>query len=126
MSTPIDTIDRMRWSISDIADAVEAGLKQCAADADLEQAVYGIDALDELGLHPLIERALSGGGFGAWREQRYPDFERARRWESRNLAALIRSARRGPAPTPAPEPAQKPTLRTRLLAPVQRLLFDDA
>lgn len=63
----------MPWSTSDIADAVEAGLKRCARDADLEQAVYGIDALDELGLHPLIDRALREGGFGVWREQRYPD-----------------------------------------------------
>ncbi|MEZ6193000.1 MAG: hypothetical protein R3C45_17140 [Phycisphaerales bacterium] len=63
----------MRWSSSHIADAVEAGLKRCADEADLEQAVYGIDALDELGLHPLIHRALREGGFGVWPEQRYPD-----------------------------------------------------
>ncbi len=63
----------MPWSTSDIADAIEAGLKCCAEEADLEQAVYGIDALDELGLHPLIERALVDSGFGVWREQRYPD-----------------------------------------------------
>jgi len=63
----------MRWSTSDIADAVEAGLKQNAIEADLEQAVYGIDALNELGLHPLIERAMSDNGYGVWREQRYPD-----------------------------------------------------
>jgi hypothetical protein len=63
----------MPWSTSDIADAVEAGLRRCAKDADLEQAVYGIDALDELGLHPLIEQALTDHSFGVWREQRYPD-----------------------------------------------------
>ena len=63
----------MRWSSSHIADAVEAGLKRCAEEADIEQAVYGIDALDELGLHPLIHRALREGGFGVWPEQRYPD-----------------------------------------------------
>ncbi len=63
----------MPWNTSDIADAVEAGLQRCAKQADLEQAVYGIDALDELGLHPLIECALTDRGFGVWREQRYPD-----------------------------------------------------
>lgn len=63
----------MRWSGSHIADVVEAGLKRCAEEADLEQAVYGIDALDELRLHPLIHRALRDGGFGVWPEQRYPD-----------------------------------------------------
>ena len=63
----------MPWNTADIADAIEAGFKRCAEQADLEQAVYGIDALDELGLHPLIERALTDHGFGVWREQRYPD-----------------------------------------------------
>jgi len=63
----------MPWSTSQIADAVEAGLRCCAQDADLEQAVYGIDALDELGLHPLIHDALRGHGYGVWPEQRYPD-----------------------------------------------------
>jgi len=63
----------MPWSPADIADAIEAGLRRCAEGADLEQAVYGIDALDELGLHPLIEQALIDQGFGALREQRYPD-----------------------------------------------------
>jgi len=63
----------MPWPTSNIADAVEAGLLRCAKDADLEQAVYGIDALDELGLHPLIHEALRGHGYGVMPEQRYPD-----------------------------------------------------
>ena len=63
----------MNWSTSDIADAVEAGLLGCAKAADEEQAVYGIDALDELGLHPLIQGALTSRGYGVWPEQRYPD-----------------------------------------------------
>lgn len=63
----------MPWNIPDIADALEAGLQRRAEEADLEQAVYGIDALDELGLHPLIHRALREGGYGVWPEQRYPD-----------------------------------------------------
>lgn len=62
----------MRWSTADIADAVEAGLRQRARADDLEQAVYGFDALDELGLHPLIHHALRNAGFGVWPEQRYP------------------------------------------------------
>ena len=62
----------MRWFISDIADAVAAGLQQRAHDDDLEQAVYGFDHLDELRLHPLIHDALRRGGWGVWPEQRYP------------------------------------------------------
>ena len=62
----------MRWQPPDIADAVAAGLVLQAEQDDAEHAVYGFDALDELGLHPVIQRSLVGEGYGAWREQRYP------------------------------------------------------
>lgn len=62
----------MRWFPADIADAVEAGLRARAAADDAAQAVYGIDALDELGLHPLIAEAIAAEGYGVWPEQRYP------------------------------------------------------
>lgn len=62
----------MRWSFSDIADAVYAGLRQRARQDDLEQAVYGLDTLDELRLHPIIQQALREAGYGVWPEQRYP------------------------------------------------------
>ena len=59
-------------SIADIADAIEAGLKRKCEQLHAEQAVYGLDALDELQLHPVLEQSLRAGGFGAHREQRYP------------------------------------------------------
>jgi hypothetical protein len=62
----------MLWSPADLADAVAAGLQRRARVDDLEQAVYGFDALDELGLHPLIADAITQAGLGALREQRYP------------------------------------------------------
>lgn len=62
----------MRWHIADIADAVEKGLRERAAADDAGQEVYGFDALDELGLHPIIQDALRGAGYGVWAEQRYP------------------------------------------------------
>ena len=62
----------IRWQPPDIADAVAAGLTLQARADDAEHAVYGFDALDELGLHPIIQRALRDGGFGVWPEQRYP------------------------------------------------------
>ena len=61
------------WSASDIADAVAAGLAERARQDDLEQAVYGFDHLDELGLHPLIHESLRTQGYGVWPEQPYPD-----------------------------------------------------
>ncbi len=62
----------MRWSISEIADAVAEGLAARARADDLEQAVSGFDASDDLGLHPLIHQTLRQAGWGVWPEQRYP------------------------------------------------------
>jgi len=63
----------MRWSPADIADAIAAGLVLRAAADDDEQAVYGFDALDELGLHPILRHALEQAGYGVHPEQRYPE-----------------------------------------------------
>lgn len=63
----------MSWSVSDIADAVAKGLRAQAVADDMEQAVYGFDHHEELGLHPMVASALREGGFGVLTEQRYPD-----------------------------------------------------
>lgn len=62
----------MPWLTSEIADVVVQGLRRRAEEDDVEQAVYGLDAEDELGLHPLIQVALRTCGWGVWPEQRYP------------------------------------------------------
>ncbi|MEM8736967.1 MAG: hypothetical protein AAGG38_00620 [Planctomycetota bacterium] len=62
----------MRWSAAELADAIEAGLKARSAQDDAAQAVYGFDALDELGLHPVVRAGLHAAGYGVWPEQRYP------------------------------------------------------
>ncbi|WP_428390035.1 hypothetical protein [Mucisphaera sp.] len=72
----------MSWSTAEIADVLEAGLAERAAADDLEQAVYGFDALDELGLHPVLADCLERGGFGVYREQRYPS-----RWVERKRSS---------------------------------------
>ena len=59
-------------SPADIADAVALGLRAHAAALDAEGAVRGLDALDELGLHPILAEALAAAGCGVHREQRYP------------------------------------------------------
>ncbi|MGB0766760.1 MAG: hypothetical protein ACPGYV_03515 [Phycisphaeraceae bacterium] len=62
----------MHWHPSDLADAVAAGFTRRAEADDREHAVYGFDALDELGLHPVIQDAFTQQGLGVWPEQRYP------------------------------------------------------
>jgi len=69
----------MRWSAADIADAVDAGLRQRAAADDEEQAIYGFDALDELGLHPILRDALRAADFEVHAECRYPSDRGKRR-----------------------------------------------
>ena len=48
------------------------GLGDRSRTLDLEQAVHGVDSLDELALHALLREAWSGAGLGALAEQRYP------------------------------------------------------
>lgn len=80
----------VNWSTAELADAVAAGLRRRAAQEDLEQAVYGFDHLDELGLHPVIHQALQDAGFGVWPEQRYPsDGSRPRRSEGKRCDAVL-------------------------------------
>jgi hypothetical protein len=59
-------------SIAEVADALEAGLRRRCEEVDREQAVYGLDVLEEIALHPAIELSLREAGFGVYREQRYP------------------------------------------------------
>jgi hypothetical protein len=60
-----------RWCVDDIADAIAAGL-QDRVDADrAAQAVSGVDALDEVSLHPELAGALALAGYGVHREERY-------------------------------------------------------
>lgn len=102
----------MRWSISDIADAIEAGLRARAAADDAEQAVYGFDTLAELDLHPLLQQALRTAGFGVWPEQRYPsDRERGRKSEGKRCDIVLTPA---PPVGEEPLPVRDPELRGTL------------
>ena len=79
-----------RWSISDIADAAAQGLETRARADDLEQAVYGFDHLDELGLHPILHEALRTFGWGVWPEQRYPaDMLKSKRSEGKRCDVVL-------------------------------------
>jgi hypothetical protein len=97
------------WSIDELADAVAAGLERRARAEDLEQVVYGFDALDELGLHPLIQEGLRAAGYGVWPEQRYPgDRQRRKRSEGRRCDVVL---------TPGGRPLRDPLAEATLFAP---------
>jgi len=76
-----------------LADTVEHRLRRRAREDDLEQAVYGFDAKDELALHPLIREAFVDAGFGAWPEQRYPgDEHRSKKSEGKRCDLVLTPA----------------------------------
>ncbi len=61
MFTPDQIIQTIFDSLGKYADALDA-----------EHAVTGLDALDEVGLHPILENALATGSLGVHREFPYP------------------------------------------------------
>jgi len=69
----------VRWIVPDIADAVAEGLSCVSRQIEAEQAVSGLDALDEVQLHPLICKSLRDAGYGVHPEQRYPGDRRRRK-----------------------------------------------
>lgn len=72
----------MIWNVTEMVEAVAAALREAARLRDLEQAVYGIDDLSELQLHPLIHQALRSAGYGVWPEQAYPSARTHRKRKS--------------------------------------------
>lgn len=61
----------LRWHPADFADAIANGMAAQESALETEQAVTGLDALDEVALHPVIAKALADAGYGVHREQRY-------------------------------------------------------
>ena len=60
------------WDLRTVCDRAADALREEAARRDEEQSPYGLDALDEVELHPLFAAAFEAHGWGALREQRYP------------------------------------------------------
>jgi len=81
----------VHWDVIEICESVAAALHDRARADDAEQAVYSIDALDELGLHPIIQRSLSAAGYGVYPEQTYPSDRgrRARRSEGKRCDIVL-------------------------------------
>ena len=106
------------WSIPDIADAVAAGLRRRAEEIDREQAVTGLDALDEVDLHPILAAALLAAEYGVHREQRYPADRRRRRESEGERCDLVL--------TPDGRPLREPEARATLFEPPDAVDPDDA
>lgn len=60
------------WSDAQLCHAAAAALGAEDAALRAEQAVYGLDALDEIALHPVLARGLAAEGFLVVREHPYP------------------------------------------------------
>lgn len=92
------------WRDDDILDAAAQELQAHDAALREEQAVHGLDALHEVQLHPLLERAIARAGLGVLREFPYPSTWKKRPWRAGGGEDL---------PLPAPFPAPLPLPRDR-------------
>ncbi|TVQ60018.1 MAG: hypothetical protein EA379_09155 [Phycisphaerales bacterium] len=61
------------WDTHSVCESAAEALCEEAAKRDEEQSPYGLDALDEVDLHPLLATGFERRGWGVLREQRYPN-----------------------------------------------------
>jgi hypothetical protein len=62
----------MAWRLDEIGVGLGAGLAAAERAIAAEQAVHGLDALDEISLHPILARGIREAGFAVFRETPYP------------------------------------------------------
>lgn len=99
------------WDPESLLEIVVRSLAAWDRAAADEQAVYGLDSLDELGLHPVLSQGFEGSGLGVYRERVYPgEVERRSKGNARARCDLVLTT----------DPS------ARLLDPVQELLTLDA
>jgi hypothetical protein len=84
----------MLWNLHDIADAIERILRDAEHALRAEQAVYGLDSLDESGLQTLLADGL-GKLFDVAREVHYPSSS-GRKLTSRPRCDLVLTPRGRP------------------------------
>lgn len=119
------------WSHDEIADRLAGALESRDAALREEQAVYGLDALNETEIHPLIGRALEHAGYTVLREQPYPTQWKRKRTANRMLPLPRDRERCDVVLTPKPGQMLRDSLtdaRARALPRKRReaTLFDDA
>lgn len=75
------------WRTDLLIEAAEAAVRRREATLRAEQAVYGLDALEETELHPLLAKGFRKSGLGVLSEQPYPMEWTAKRGRRRGMAA---------------------------------------
>ncbi|MCA9286208.1 MAG: hypothetical protein KDA22_13370 [Phycisphaerales bacterium] len=91
-------------SPADLADALAAGIDAEEQRLRLEQAVHGLDALNEVALHAHLRTALEAAGYGVHAEQRYPRDRTIRRRSEGDRCDLVVTADRASLRQPDREP----------------------
>ncbi|MDX1565023.1 MAG: hypothetical protein R3236_06430 [Phycisphaeraceae bacterium] len=92
------------WLHDQIADAVADAFEHESQHLDDEQSVYGLDALDEKRLHPLIQHGLLLEGFGVWAEQAYPSQRQGPAHAARRCDLVLTPTDQAPLENPNQEP----------------------
>jgi hypothetical protein len=108
----------MAWIAGEIVEAVKQRLRAEARADDEAQAVYSIDAKDELQLHPLIQQGLREAGFGVYPEQRYPSDRTVRRKSEGRRCDLVL--------TPDRRALMEPDVETTLFEPADAVVLEAA
>ncbi len=84
------------WRTDEVAEVAAEALRRRANELRLEQAVRGLDALPEVGLHPILARGFEEAGLGVFPEQPYPgEPERRSRHAERERCDLVLTAKAG-------------------------------
>jgi hypothetical protein len=66
------------WTIDQIADHIAESIELENCRLRDEDAIVGVDGLDETSIHPIIEIVLKAAGYGVWREFPFPSPKKRR------------------------------------------------
>jgi hypothetical protein len=84
------------WDHRELVRIAREGLEACSRSGEAEQAVYGVDVMSEVELHPLLANAYSVAGLGVRREWPYPGVvEKRPKFAARARCDLVLTERPG-------------------------------
>jgi hypothetical protein len=105
------------FQIGDIADVVAAAMAAEEQRCTAEQSPFGLDALDELSLHPILRGGLRAVGYGVYPEQKYPEPVRRPDNEGERCDLVL---------TPDDKPLAAPGWEPTLFDPPHAVALDEA